>query len=482
MPVTTRPLEGSSAEVLPAVPHPGLLSRDERHALGKAARERVSRESHADLTLPPDRDALAILKRQDATRIPFLVPERHRRMAVDPFAYLRGAAAVMAADFAAIPKTGLTVQAAGDAHIMNFGSFISPEGRILFDVNDFDETLAGIEFHVDVRRLAASLAVAAHTYGFGARRQRRIAAHAVKAYREMMRHLAALSPYEVWRQRIDLTLELDRIDDRRLRSHIAECLEGVASDEIENDDVPHLDPDSAQLRFEDRGATIFHDRNPEAAALIEAATLAFRSFPPLLLPERRMLLSHYRLVDTALKVVGVGSVGTLCAIGLYASPDKELLVMQLKEAQASVNVGLAAPGAIETDQGRRVVEGQRALQAASDVFLSLVPPLTGTPAPRHFYVRHLKTQRLQSLENFIARDIHDADALTAYGQLCGRTLARAHARTGDAIAIAAYLGSSEAFDDAIAAFAVGYVGVDVADHAVLKQEVNAHSEAKKAKS
>jgi len=450
------------------------LTRDERYLLGKSARAKASRDAFADLPVTTTRDSLAILLRQDQRRIPFLVPERHKRMAASPFAYLRGAAAVMAADLAPLPSTGLYVQAAGDAHIMNFGSFISPEGRVLFDVNDFDETIAGVDFSVDVRRLAASLAVAASDYGFGRKQQRRIVTEAVATYRMAMRALSALSPYEVWQQRIDLAVELDRIEDKRLRRHIAASLTHVPTDQVLNDDVPHLDRQSPSPRFEDRDGTIFHDHGPESVGLIAEADAAFARYPAVLLPERRMLLARYAHLDTAIKVVGVGSVGTLCAIALYATPDKELLVLQLKEAQASVNIDLVADPALLTtggDEGRRVVEGQRAMQAASDVFLSAIPVGAGDRHHRRFYARHLKTQRLASLADLIARDLHQADALAAYGHLCARTLARAHARTGDPIAIAAYLGSSDAFDEAIAAFATDYVALNAADHAVLRAYV-----------
>lgn len=465
------------AEVAPL---PRLMSRTERHLHGKAVRERVSREAFASLDLPATRDSVAILARQDERRLPFLVPERRKRMLSSPFSYLRGAAAVMAADFSHGPSTGLTVQAAGDAHIMNFGTFLSPEGRVLFDCNDFDETLPGVDFTVDVRRLAASLAVASHDFGFERKDIRRLVRRAVKSYRKLMRDLAQLSPYEIWMQRIDLAVELNRIDDRHLRGHIGAALNSLNRDEIQDDDVPHLDPKAGRLRFEDRDGRIFHSLAgaPEVPDLISEAERAFHAYPASLLPERRRHIERYRLVDTAIKVVGVGSVGTLCAIGLFATPDNEMIVLQLKEAQDSVNASLAlSPGAIavQGDHGRRVVEGQRAIQAASDIFLAAVPRDEPAEANRHFYVRHLKTTRLASLGDLIARDIHDEDALSAYGDLCARTLARAHARTGDAVSIGAWLGNSDRFDDAVAAFAVDYIGVTREDFSLLEQrrDINA---------
>lgn len=458
------------AEVAPL---PRLMSRAERHLHGRAIREAVSREAFASLDLPLERDSVGILAKQDERRLRFLVPERRKRMLGSPFAYLRGAAAVMAADFTHGPSTGLTVQAAGDAHIMNFGTFLSPEGRVLFDCNDFDETLPGVDFTVDVRRLAASLAVAAHDFGFGTKEIRRLVRRAVKSYRKLMRDLAQLSPYEIWMQRIDLAVELNRIDDRRLRGHIGAALNSLNRGEIQDDDVPHLDPKADCLRFEDRGRRIFHNLAdvPEVAKLIAEAERAFLAYPAALLPERRRHIERYRLVDTAIKVVGVGSVGTVCAIGLFATPDEEMIVLQLKEAQDSVNLPLAAVASdvATVDNGRRVVEGQRAIQAASDMFLAAVPPVSPSAGNRHFYVRHLKTTRLASLADLIARDIHDEDALSAYGDLCARTLARAHARTGDAVSIGAWLGSSDRFDDAVAAFAVDYIGITRNDFSLLQQ-------------
>ena len=240
----------------------------------------------------------------------------------------------------------------------------------------------GVDFHVDVRRLAASLAVAASDSGLGRKQQRQIASAAVKTYRLMMRDLSRLTPYEIWQQRIDLVVELDRIDNKRLRSHIGASLRQVSSDRVLNDDVPHLDPGSTTPRFEDRDGTIFHEHGSDTDALIAQATDAFKRYPAFLLPERQMLLAHYSLVDTAFKVVGVGSVGTLCAIGLFATSDREMLVLQLKEAQTSVNIDLVTHPSQLTggdNNGCRVVEGQRAMQAASDV----LPPLDPAGGIRH---------------------------------------------------------------------------------------------------
>ncbi|MDR3376547.1 MAG: DUF2252 domain-containing protein [Ancalomicrobiaceae bacterium] len=439
------------------------VSRADRHQAAKRLRGAWPREAHAELDLPRGRDALSILLAQDVSRIASLVPERHRRMLENPFAFFRGAAAIMAADLMPLQKPGLTVQASGDCHLMNFGAFVSPEAHILFDLNDFDETFAGVDFTVDVKRLAASIAIAAHDFGIGPKRAHAIVRRAVRAYREFMRELARLSPLAIWHQRILLDVELERIDDRRLRRVIRRGLIKAAAKIEADDEVPHLDLSGRSARFQDRDGKIHHG-DDETAHLLAEASDALGTYPQTLQPDRRQLIERYSLVDTAIKVVGVGSVGTLCAIGLYTTADNDRLVLQIKEAKPSVIADLAeAPTAIE-DDGRRVVEGQRALQAASDVFLGWMPE---TLSGRHFYVRQLKNQRLASLGDLIAEEIEDGAALAAYADLCARTLARAHARSGDPVAIGGYLGSGAAFDDAIAEFANAYVDVNRKDYAAL---------------
>ena len=444
------------------------IPRKQRQAAAKLLRETIPRESFAECRLPADRNALAVLASEEAGRIAHLLPERRRRMAVSAFSFYRGGAAIMAADLKGQPMVGLGVQSCGDCHLMNFGAFASPEGHILFDVNDFDETLPNVDFTVDIRRLAASLAVAADDGGLGTKRIRTLVTRAVRCYRRYMRDLASLSPYEVWRQRIDLDVELKRIDDDRLRTAIRTSIIRAEA-EIERDDaIPHLIEAKAGPRFEDRDGQIYHDDGKGAAHLVADAERAFGLYPATLLPERRALLARYALVDTAFKVVGVGSVGTLCAIGLYATPDGDRLVLQLKEARESAVRPLALQPTPTGDDGRRVVEGQRAMQAASDIFLGWMP---AGPEQRCFYVRHLKTRRLSSITDLVARDLGNGDLLAAYADLCGRTLARAHGRTGDPAAIAAYLGGSAVFDEAIAEFALAYTDVTQADHAALAKSV-----------
>ncbi len=434
-------------------------TRRGRYARGKALRKASPREAHGKFSGSHERDPVALLAEGDVGRIPRLLPVRYARMTQSPFAFLRGAADVMAADLAGEPMTGIAVQGCGDCHIMNFGAFASPEDNILFDINDFDETLPGVDFTLDLKRLAASVAVAAQAGGFSDRKARGFAASAVGAYRRHCQDLALLSPLEIWHSRIDLPREIASFSNpalaRRLRAVLMK-----ASAELEKDDnFPHLaSAKGGAARIADRDDTIFHLDPAEAGEAFDPQA-AFAAYLAGLTPERAALLARYRLVDFAFKVVGVGSVGTFCAIGLFLSGDGEPLFLQVKEARRSVLERLSPRGAAIADQGRRVVEGQRVLQAASDVLLGWIEQPAGA---RNYYVRRLKNRRLGSLG-----DVFEGEALPAYARLCGRTLARAHARSGDPALIAGYMGRSDVFDDALASFAMKYAKQTKADHAAL---------------
>ncbi len=434
-------------------------SRRARYARGKALRKASPREKHGDFAGRRERDPVAVLAETDAGRIGKLLPLRYARMMQSPFAFLRGAAAVMAADLAGEPVTGVDVQGCGDCHIMNFGAFASPEHNILFDINDFDETLPGVDFTLDVKRLAASVTVAAQAGGYSDRKARAHAAGAAAAYRRHMHELALLSPLEIWHSRIDLAAQIASFSDPQLARRLRAALMKAGPELDRDDNFPHLATSKKGVaRIADRDDTIFHLDPAEAGEAFDPEA-AFAGYLAGLTPDRAALLSRYRLVDFAFKVVGVGSVGTFCAIGLFLSGDGEPLFLQVKEAQRSV-LERAAPRSLWTSQqGRRVVEGQRILQAASDVLLGWVEE----PARnRHFYVRQLKNRRLGSLG-----EVLEGEALPAYARLCGRTLARAHARSSDPAVIAGYMGRSEAFDDAMASFAMKYAKQTKADHAAL---------------
>ncbi|MFI9121147.1 DUF2252 domain-containing protein [Streptomyces bikiniensis] len=431
-----------------------MTTPSERAARGRAARKRVPRSSHGRWIPSSQRpDPLEVLERQARDRLPDLVPLRYGRMAASPFAFLRGAAAVMAADLGAQPDTGLTVQLCGDAHLLNFGVYASPERTLLFDVNDFDETLPG-PFEWDVKRLAASITVAALQNGGTGPKARRAALVAVESYRASMRRLAGLGELTVWYERIaadDLLALVHRSDRARLESRLARARRRTSLQaftkltEADGTGHRHLVEDPPLL---------------ERTTDIDRITLGkvFSDYRSSLAEERRLLLDRYRFLDAARKVVGVGSVGTRCFVLLLEGRDEgDPLILQIKEAGPSVLEEYLAPTAYP-HQGQRVVCGQRLIQAASDIFLGW---MTG-PEQHHFYWRQLRDMKgsaeVETMSPAMLRD---------YARLCGRALARAHARSGDRVAIAAYLGGSDVFDRAIADFALAYAHQNADDYAAL---------------
>jgi uncharacterized protein (DUF2252 family) len=417
----------------------------EHYAYGTRLRKKASREEHADLRGPADRDAVAILAATDRTRLPELLPVRYERMLASPFAFLRGAAAVMAADLRHQPAPRIPVQACGDCHLMNFGAFATPEQNILFDINDFDETLPGVDFTADLKRLAASVAVAALAANLSKTRARALAAATVEAYRRRMRNLAKLSPLEIWHSKILLAREVERIDDRALRRELQGILAKARDHLAEDDNFPRL-VKGRKARIENRPPLIYHFTAKRSARHHVDAKRALAAYAAGLAPDRRCLVDRYALKDVAFKVVGVGSVGTFCAIGLYMCGDGTPLFLQIKEAGKSVLEQLAPK--FSGQQGQRVVEGQRVMQAASDVFLGWTEDVA---SHRHFYVRQLKNRRLGSIGALV-----EERALASYARLCGRTLARAHARSADPAVLAGYMGKRGVFDDALASFAMAY--------------------------
>jgi uncharacterized protein (DUF2252 family) len=387
-----------------------------------------------------ERDPVAILSETDKTRIPELLPIRYQRMAVSPFTFLRGAAAVMATDLVRTPRVGISVQACGDCHLMNFGAFDTPEGRVLFDINDFDETLPGVDFTADIKRLVASVAVATLDAGMSDKKARSIAKSTTEAYRKFILKLANLAPLAVWHTSMELGHEFKLIEDIDLRNKILGILIKAEKHLAADDNFPHLASAKGGLvRIEDHPPLIYHFNDPEDARHAIHARSAFSTYRETLPPERRLLVDRYALSDIAFKVVGVGSVGTFCAIGLFMTADGEPLFLQVKEAQASVLERIGGPTNSIVHQGQRVVEGQRVMQAASDIFQGWTED---TKTGRFFYVRHLKNRRLGSIGEVI-----EGNALAAYATVCGRTLARAHARSGDPAVLAGYMGKSDALDD-----------------------------------
>jgi len=436
-----------------------LKNRADRYEHGRALRARTPREAHAKLHGPLDRDAVAILAESDPERVAELVPRRYKLMMADPFGFLRGAAAVMAADLAHQPQAGAPVQACGDCHLMNFGAFNSPEDNILFDINDFDETLPGVDFTVDVKRLAASVAVAASAASMSGKRARSLAAAAVTAYREHIYALFDLSPLEIWHSRIDLEQELKHIKSPELRRSLSTVIRHAQHRGLDKDDnFPHL-VTGGEPKIADKPPTIFHLTPKTVGGHKIDFARSFAVYRETLTPDRTVLLDRYRLMDVAFKAVGVGSVGTICVVGLFLSGDREPLFLQVKQAQRSVLERLSEKLAYQGPQGRRVVEGQRMMQAATDIFLGWT---SAESSGLEFYVRILKNRRLGAVS-----ELAEQQALSEYARLCGRTLARSHARSGDPAVIAGYMGRSEAFDDSLASFAMAYVEQTIKDHAAL---------------
>jgi uncharacterized protein (DUF2252 family) len=362
----------------------------------------------------------------------------------------------MAEDLAHEPRAGIPVQACGDCHVMNFGAFATPEQNILFDINDFDETLPGVDFTADIKRLCASVAVAALSEKIPKRRARTMAAETALAYRTRMRALAELSPLEVWHSRIDLAAEVKRFDDPAVQRKLRAIIAKVHAHLAEDDNFPHLVKGKTP-RIADRDKLIYHLTGKGDARGHVNSKQVFASYQKRLPPERLCLIERYALKDVAFKVVGVGSVGTFCAIGLFMSADAAPLFLQIKEAGKSVLERLGPK--YDGHQGRRVVEGQRVMQAASDIFLGWTED---AKPQRYFYVRQLKNRHLGSITELV-----EGQALGSYARLCGRTLARAHARASDAAALAGYMGRSGAFDDALASFAMEYAARTKQDYARL---------------
>jgi uncharacterized protein (DUF2252 family) len=438
---------------------PDLRTNEERRAEGRALRVAVPRSSHAAWVAPPDRpDPVTLLEERHRTRVHDLVPIRVGRMLVSPFTFLRGAAEVMADDLARTPTTGLRVQACGDAHLLNFGVFATPERHLVFDVNDFDETLPG-PWEWDVKRLAASIAVA----GRGVTREPGPPGEAVRsmvaAYRVRVAQLAAMAPLDVWYERIDVDAVLALARKQQTSSlRTVERLVSHARHHTSLAALPKLtEVVDGERRIIEDPPLILHTQHE-----FDVPRQVMEAYVDSMSPERRALLERYRLVDAARKVVGVGSVGTRCFVVLLADADGSApLFLQVKEAEVSVLARHTGPSQF-THQGERVVSGQRLMQAASDVFLGWA---TG-PYGHHYYVRQLR-----DMKGSVAIDLFTPDDLVRYSALCGMTLARAHARSGDATAIAGYLGTGDQFDRAIVAFAEAYADQTVEDHAALEQAV-----------
>ena len=412
---------------------------DERRAKGAEWRRQVPLSAQAEWKVPANRaDPIEVLIEQGKNRIAELLPLRYARMKTDPFAFLRGAAAIMAADLASVPSTGLRVEVCGDCHLANFGAYATPEGTPVFDVNDFDETLPA-PFEWDVKRLAASLAVAGRVAKMPGRECRQLARTAAKGYRRHLGELALLSPLAAWSSRIDLAGAIADVGANKIRHKIEQRREAVLRGAAEHYGL--IERKNGDWKIKDKPPLVRHLSHHELHA-----HQAFASYAETLQEDRRVLVHRYHRRDVAFKTVGVGSVGTFCAVGLFVADDGSPLLLQIKEAQESVLAPFA--GASDyANHGERVVVGQRMMQAATDVFLGWTESQVNG---RYFYVRRLKDSRLANVGVILE------EALPFYADLCGRTLARAHTRAGDAVALSGYLGEDSEFDKAIAEFAMAY--------------------------
>lgn len=448
---------------------PALRTIAERRAIGSARREQCARSLLSALSPPaPDRDVLRVLTAESAGRLPDLIPIRYGRMLPSPFAFLRGAAAVMMGDIGRLPRTGIETQLCGDCHIRNFGGFASPERSLLFGINDFDQTLPG-PFEWDVKRLAASVIVAARDEGVAERQCLEAAAAVARAYRKRMDEFAKLDAMDVWYFRIGAQAVVDAASDAKTRRRRQALVDKAARHTAEKSFEAMAHVVGGVTRIRDQRPLIYH--LPEVRHFEDEVAGFFDRYLRTLPEERRALLNRFTLVDVAAKVVGVGSVGLRCAVALLMAGADDPLFLQLKEARRSVLEPYTGKSP-HRNQGLRVVVGQHLMQAGGDLFLGWFrePDLK-----TDFYVRQYNDMKF-SLDSsgFSAADFVD------YAQVCGWELARAHAKAGDAAMISGYLGRGDAFDKAIAKFATAYADRTESDHrsfvdAVKAGKIEAHA-------
>ncbi len=448
--------------------------------MGKAARAKAPLEAHAEFRPIPSRDPVALLLSQAETRVPELVPIRHGRMLVSPFTFYRGAALVMAADLYTTPTSGLRSQLCGDAHLSNFGAYASAERRLVFDINDFDETLPG-PFEWDVKRLAASFVVAGRDNGFTKKQCRKITLTAVESYRTAMRAFATQTILAVWYAHLNIedalteyksTLSARKLKEKMASLKVAEALLAKAHtrDSLQAIEKLTIVTDGRRRIISDPPLVVPIDEMTglDTDELLAQIRNLLASYRGTLQSDRRRLYDHFTLAGVAHKVVGVGSVGTRAWILMFEGRvDSETLLLQAKQAEASALADYA--GELEyANQGERVVDGQRLMQATSDIFLGWLRAQSIGGRDEDYYLRQLRDWKVSAvIEEMRPR------GMELYARLCGWTLARAHARSGDRIAIAAYLGKSTRFDNALADFAETYADQNERDHAALADAVAA---------
>ncbi|HVU86391.1 MAG TPA: DUF2252 domain-containing protein [Pirellulales bacterium] len=427
---------------------------------GKSLRKQTPRSDHGIYKPALDRrDPVQVLEESSADRVSHLLPIRYGRMLASPFAFYRGGAAIMAADLAQTPSTGLRVQACGDCHLMNFGVFATPERRLVFDVNDFDETLPA-PWEWDVKRLATSFVIAGRNNRFKRSQQRAAAVACCRSYRQRMARFATMTALDVWYERVDVDELLKRLPERAFSRRDRDEIRSAGQGAVEHEAAKLLIQSGDKTLIRDNPPLVYHPVHAEAVELVDHLRAAFDRYRSTLPDERRVLLDRYALTDHAIKVVGVGSVGTRCGVFLLMAGPGDALFLQVKEAQRSVLEPYA--GASKYEPGERVVVGQRLMQAASDLFLGWTHGENG----RHFYIRQLRDVKIKPLV-----ELYDAETMAAYAESCGWVLARAHARSGDSRAISSYLGTSDSFDEAVADFAESYADQNEEDFATFEHAV-----------
>jgi uncharacterized protein (DUF2252 family) len=446
---------GQSASTAPSTSSPvkhHLIGN--RHVHGKALRQHTPRSSHAEWSPPSDRrDPIKILIESSERRVQHLVPIRYGRMLQSPFAFYRGAAAIMAADLSHTPVTGLRVQVCGDCHLMNFGIFATPERHLVFDINDFDESLPG-PWEWDLKRLTTSFVIAGRHNEFKRSQARDVALACARSYREQMARFSQMRVIDVWYERIDVDDLLEHLPEKSFREQARADIRKASHGGPEHDFPKLVDLEKGQLQIRDNPPLIYHPRHAEAREFIEDLKQAFHRYRKTLPDERRVLIDRYAIADHAVKVVGVGSVGTRCGVLLLMAGLEDPLFLQVKEANSSVLEPYLGKSAYD-NHGERVVIGQRLMQAASDSFLGWTYGRGG----RHFYIRQLHDVKVKPMV-----ETYDPPTMNVYAEYCGWVLARAHARSGSPKLISEYLGGGDRFDQSIADFAEAYADQNEKDY------------------
>jgi uncharacterized protein (DUF2252 family) len=453
--------EKKASSITPA-PDTLYVTREQSSTVGRKVRVKVTRASQGIWKEPlKRRNPVDILIESNAGREPNLIPIRYGRMLLSPFTFFRGAAAIMAADLARTPHSGIIVQACGDCHLMNFGFYGTPERRVLFDINDFDETLPA-PWEWDLKRLASSFVVATRHHGFDEKEAHAMALRCARSYRTRMAEFAEMSPLKIWHANISSEKIIEMTTDAELKKRFKKRLEKAASRSLVDEDFPKLaNIDGQRTTIKDNPPLIYHHEDADIKKHYPQLLKAFNRYLDTLSDEKKLLLSNYKLHDYAAKVVGVGSVGTRCSILLSLTANNEPLFLQVKEARNSVLEGFAGKSKY-LHRGQRVVAGQRLMQAASDMFLGWSDDGKG----REYYIRQLRDMKIKPQV-----ELFDQELMSTYADLCGWALARAHARSGKSAIISAYLGLSSRMDESVADFAASYALTNERDYRVLKKAV-----------